>query len=58
VKLKSQNRAERRISIAFLAKISVLEFAPNGCRKPDMLKYLISCGFSISSKNLFSRIQI
>jgi len=37
VKLKLQNKAEIWINTAFLAKIPMLEFAPNGCRKPDML---------------------
>ena len=33
VKLKMSNKAERLINTALLAKLSVLKFAPNGCRK-------------------------
>ena len=47
-------------AMAQLRENPVLEFAPGGCRKPDMqkcLKYLISCAFSISSKYSVSRIQ-
>ena len=33
VKLKMSDKAERLINTAFLSKLSVLKFAPNGCRK-------------------------
>ena len=48
VKLKMSNKTERLINTAFLAKLSVFKFAPNGCRKKYMIKcpkHLISCKF-------------
>ena len=48
VKLKMSNKTGRLINTAFLAKLSVFKFAPNGCRKKYMIKcpkHLISCKF-------------
>ena len=61
MKFKLQNKVERLISTAFSAKILMLEFAPNGCRKSYMiqcLKHLISCGFQAFLFNQVSRIQV
>ena len=60
VKLKLQNKAKRLINTAFLSKTSIIEFAPNGCRKSHMikcLKHLISCGIQAIFNNRISRIQ-
>ena len=61
VKLKLQNKAKRLINTAFLSKTSIIEFAPNGCRKSHMIKclnHLISCGIQAFFNNRISRIQV